>query len=171
MIRFSHIVTPGVVYHAELEGELLPHPQATLAEREAMNMFDEDEVALTAMQLLWNAEVGRGRIFVHDLHIPRVKDREGVCEVVPFPVPTRFAHGGKHDSREALRGTWALLRETGSLSATARAIGISVSTVRARIIRHRMACLRDLGMPVPSFEELLASAFWAPLLRDYRKAA
>lgn len=145
MIRTSYEVTPGVVYHAELEGELWPREQATMAEREAMYENDPDPVP-TAMERLWADEAGRPYYRAPMDLLPSLESAGRVGNVVPMKLTVARLEAGDRGSdlaREVVRSTWNFWVSTQdergirSLSATARFFGISIPACRQRLNTYK----------------------------------
>lgn len=175
MIR-SYEVTPGVVYHAELDGPLWPRERASQAEIDAM-LEGEDTDDLSAIDHLWIEETKRVVPIIHDLHIPRVPEDLGSAgKVVPMRyVVAKLSAKDKCSAiaQEVVRSTWlywvATEDERGirSLAQTARYFGISPSTARQRLNHYKSMVAEKVGA---NKVERMAS-FGSFVSRVRRKAA
>lgn len=177
MIRSSHVVTPGVVYHAELEGPLRPKERASEAEIAAMHENDPDPVP-TAMERLWAQEAGRPYYRAPMEILPSLESAGRVGNVVPMKLTVARLEAGDRGSdlaHEVVRSTWnfwvATQDEKGvrSLSETARHFGIGVSTCRRRLNTYRMWAAEAHGIDVKGMDRCAALGRFAS--KGRRKAA
>lgn len=150
-------ITPGVVHHAELQGPLPRHDQATYAEIEAISderdPVDEDE-AYGIRQLMID-EMSRSMAVRFSHRFPIDLERGRFKPQLPaYRVGDRIWNGeGQHHISETLRATWLSFKRTGSMSATAREFGVSPLTIRDRLISYRIKVARAAGIEMGTVAE------------------
>lgn len=149
-MKNERTIKPSFVYHAELEGELKPHSRATLSEIVSMDLIandnERDDQEYSIRDLIYD-EVNR-ELVVHysrawdpNLELGRFK----ACEPDVDPTDTT-GERTRSEISPVLRATWLSVKRSGSLSKTARELGVSVMTVRDRLIAYKIKVARRCGI-------------------------